>query len=268
MKVGLAVLAVALLLLTAGSASVRAGVPDPGAPRYANNMFGEFVTPTVSPGKIVDFAFNLTNPYTAPMATMTHVALTVGIYEYATQDTVREVNSTFKNPPLIRGLAPQMNFTLGNISSGAWVKMELLIDTSEKTPHGSYFSQSTYFVRFRLTFNLDDGATPVILQSKGFFTEAQWSQMVSFTAGQDIVNTTYMKSLGVDGIIPDSSFGIKVPIPRWPLAVLIAACVGVSLLALYYFVLDNPGRYPRLEKRAYYLRGKLSELGSHLKNRP
>jgi hypothetical protein len=267
MKVGLAVLAAALMLLTVGSASVHAATIEPGAPRYTNNMFGDFTTPTVSPGKTVNFAFNLTNPYTGPMATMTHVALTVGIYEYATQDTVREVDTDFKNPPLIRGIAPQMNFALGNISSGAKVRMELPINTSDKTPHGSYFSQSTYFVRFRLFFMLEGNATPVLLQSKGFFTEAQWSQMVSFTPGQDIVNTTYMKSLGVDGIIPDSSFGIKVPIPRWPLGVLIVACAGVSLLALYYFVLDNPGRYPRLEKRAYYLRGKLSELRGRLKDR-
>lgn len=268
MKVGLAVLAAALMLLTVGSASVRAEIADPGAPRYTNNMFGEFVTPTVSPGKTVDFAFNLTNPYDHTLATMTHITLTVGIYEYATQDTAREVNSTFKNPPLIRGLAPQLNFTVENLTIDKSVRIELPINTSEKTPHGSYFSQSTYFVRFRLTFNLEGNTTLVVLQSKGFFTEAQWSRMVSFTPGQDIVNTTYMKSLGVDGLIPDSSFGIKVPIPRWPLAALIVACAGVSLLALYYFVLDNPGRYPRLEKRAYYLRGKLSELGSHLKNRP
>jgi hypothetical protein len=268
MKIGLAVLAAALMLLTVGSASVRAEIADPGAPRYANNMFGGFVTPTVSPGETVNFAFDLTNPYGPTLATMTNITLSVGIYEYATQETAREVNSTFKNPPLIRGLAPQLTCAVKNLTIKQSVTIELPINTSKKTPHGSYFSQSTYFVRFRLTFNLEGNTTPVVLQSKGFFTEAEWSRMVSFTPGQDIVDTAYMKELGVDGLIPDSSFGIKVPIPRWPLAVLIAGCVGVSLLALYYFVLDNPGRYPRLEKRAYYLRGKLSELGSHLKNRP
>jgi hypothetical protein len=268
MKIGLAVLAAALMLLTVGSASVRAEIADPGAPRYTNNMFGGFVTPTVSPGETVNFAFNLANPYDHTLATMTNITLSVGIYEYATQETAREVNSTFKNPPLIRGLAPQLTFIVENLTIKQSVTIELPINTSKKTPHGSYFSQSTYFVRFRLTFNLEGNTTPVVLQSKGFFTEAEWSRMVSFTPGQDIVDTAYMKSLGVAGLIPDSSFGIKVPIPRWPLAVLIVACAGVSLLALYYFVLDNPGRYPRLEKRAYYLRGKLSELGSHLKNRP
>jgi hypothetical protein len=267
MKGALAVLAAVLMVLTVGSAAVHAEVTDPGAPKYANNMFGGFVTPTVSPGQTVNFAFNITNHYPGPHDKMTNIKLTVGIYEYATQDTAREVNSSFKNPPLIKGLAPQLNFTLEDMLVNETVSMELAVNTSEKTPHGSYFSQSTYFVRFRLNFTLEGNTTPVVLQSKGFFSDAQWSRMVNLTAGQDIVNTTYMKSLGVDGLIPDSSFGIKVPIPRWPLAVLIVACVGVSLLALYYFVLDNPGKYPRLEKRAYYLRGKLSELRGRLKNR-
>lgn len=266
MKAGLAVLAVVLLLLTAGAASIRASAYDPGEPRYTNNMFGEFVTPTVSPGETVHFGFNLTNPYGDVNATMLNIVLTVGIYEYATQETVQEVNSSFKNPPLINGVASQQNFDLSDMQPRTSNRIELPINTSSRTPHGSYFSQSTYFIRFRLEFTLNGSSMPVILQSKGFFTDAQWSRMVSFTAGQPIVDTIYMKKLGVNGIIPDSSFGIKVPIPRWPLAVLIAAGVLVSLLALYYFVLDNPGKYPRLEKRAYYLRGKLSELRGHLKN--
>ena len=81
------------------------------------------------------------------------------------------------------------------------------------------------------------------------------------------MNTTYLKSLGVDGILPDSSFGIKIPIPRWPLGVIVAGCAGLSFMALYYFTLDNPGKYPRLEKRFYYLRGKLRETRGKLEYR-
>jgi hypothetical protein len=107
----------------------------------------------------------------------------------------------------------------------------------------------------------------VLLQSRGFFTDEQWDHMVSFSGNESIVNTTYMHSLGVDGLLPDSSFGIKIPIPRWPLYLLIAVICGIAFMATYYFVLDNPGRYPKLEQRFYYLRGKLSELRSQLKDR-
>ena len=255
-----------LILSSLFALPVTADIADPGLPRYTNNMFGGFVTPTVSPGETVNFSFNFTNPYNDPSGTMTHIVLTVGIYKYATQESAREVNASFKHPPLLAGTGTELVLNLNDMLPGSTVREQILIKTEGDTPHGSYFSQSTYFVRFKLAFNFAANATIVHFQSRGYFTDEQWATMVSFVAGQTLVDTTYMKSLGVDGLIPDSSFGIKVPIPRWPLAVLIAACVVVLLLALYYFVLDNPGKYPRLEKRFYYLRGKLSELRGKLKH--
>ncbi len=266
MKAPLAVAAMALLLVNVLAPMTSAQVNDPGLPKYTNNMFGGFVTPTVSPGKTVQFAFNMTNPYGGSNV-MTDIVLTVGIYKYATQESSRDVNSSFKHPPLLDDFGIQEDLRPGDLLPGATVRIEIPITTTGATPHGSYFSQSTYFVRFRLDFTFEGNGTHVLLQSRGFFTDAQWTKMVSFEAGQTLVNISYMHSLGVNGLIPDSSFGIKVPIPRWPLGVLIAACVGVSLLALYYFVLDNPGKYPRLEKRFYYLRGKLHELRSQFKHR-
>lgn len=256
-----------LVLLSLLALPVAADVSDPGLPRYTNNMFGGFVTPTVSPGETVTFSFNFTNPYDDPAGTMTHIVLSVGIYKYATQESSREVNSSFKHPPLLAGEGTELALNLSDMLPGRTVREQILIKTDGDTPHGSCFSQSTYFVRFKLAFNFATNFTVVHLQSRGYFTDEQWARMVSFEAGQTLVDTAYMKSLGVDGLIPDSSFGIKVPIPRWPLAVLVAACVAVLLLALYYFVLDNPGKYPKLEKRFYYLRGKLSELRGKLKHR-
>lgn len=267
MKAGLAALALAMSLLMLSSAFASADIPDPGSPKYANKILSGFVTPTVSPGKTVNFSFNLTNPYDNASGDMENANLTIGIYKYSTQETTKEVNGTYKHAPQIDGLGIEVSRHLDPIPPGETVRVALNIDTSSKTPHGSYFSQSTYFLRFKLTFNLLGNATPITLQSRGFFTDEQWNKMVSFSSSESIVNITYMRSLGVDGILPDSAFGLKVPIPRWPLGVLIVVICALSFLALYYFVLDNPGRYPRLEQRFYYLRGKLSELRSQLKDR-
>ena len=266
MRAGLAIALGATLLLVT-PLHVSGDIALPGSPKYANNMLGDFITPTVSPGETVYFSFNFTNSYDEVSAVMENSVLTIGIYEYATQERSRDVNSTFKNPPSIDGQGIEIARNMGRVDVGQTLKIELDIDTSKKTPHGSYFSQSTYFVRFKLTFNFTGNLTQVVLQSRGFFTDEQWDNMVSFEGNESIVNTDYMHSLGVDGLLPDSSFGIKIPIPRWPLYMLIAAICGIALLASYYFVLDNPGKYPRLEKRLYYLRGKLSELRSQLKHR-
>lgn len=266
MKAGLMALALAFSLLLPSSFSA-ADIADPGSPKFANNILGGFVTPTVSPGEIVMFSFNVTNPYDNESAVMENTTLVIGVYKYSTQETSREVNASFKHPPSVDGLGIEVARLMDPLAPGETARIELEIDTSRKTPHGSYFSQSTYFVRFKLTFNFSGNSTQVLLQSRGFFTDAQWDQMVSFSANQSIVNITYMRSLGVNGILPDSAFGIKVPIPRWPLGLLIAVICALTFMSLYYFVLDNPGKYPMLEKRFYYLRGKLSELRSQLKDR-
>ncbi len=254
-------------VLLVAPAHASADIALPGSPKYANNMLSDFVTPTVSPGKTVFFSFDLSNPYDDESSSMESPELTVGIYKYATQEKRRDVDSDFKNPPRIEGQGTDISYNLSTIAYNQTVRIEMDIDTSKSTPHGSYFSQSTYFVRFKLTFHFPGNTSQVMLQSRGFFTDDQWDSMVSFSGNESIVNTTYMHSLGVDGLLPDSSFGIKIPIPRWPLYLLVAAICGTLFTASYFFVLDNPGKYPWLEKRFYYLRGKLSESRSKFKDR-
>jgi hypothetical protein len=260
-----AVVAAALLLMCSYSAC--ADISDPGAPSYANKIMGGFVTPVIKPGEVAVVSFNVSNPYNDPAGTMSNTTLTVGIYWYATTDTDEPVTDEFPSPPSINGNGTTEVVVLGRLDRNETKRVSLAVETTKRTPHGSYFSQSTYFLRFKMTFNFEGNTTPVVLQSRGWFTEEQWSNLVSFDAGQPLVDTEYMRSLGIDGLLPDSSFGIKIPIPRWPLGVLVGACVGLGLWALYYFVMDNPGKYPKLEKRFYYLRGKLGESWRQLKHR-
>ena len=267
MRLLLATLTALVSALMISTSLASADIPNPGSPKYANSILGGFITPVVAPGKTVDFSFNFTNPYKDASAPMINFTLVVGIYRYSTQEKSLNVTSSFPHPPLIDGNSTQCSVLLSSIGANTTTRVDLPIETSRKTPHGSYFSQSTYFVRFNLTFNFPGNDTQVVLRSRGFFTDEQWNTAVSFSSGDPIVNTTYLKSIGVDGLLPDSSFGIKIPIPRWPLAVLVGSIGGLSFAAVYYYVLDNPGRYPRLEQRFYYLRGKLRELRGKSKDR-
>jgi hypothetical protein len=267
MKTGPAALALAMAFLVLSSSSATAEIVNPGSPSYANSILNGFITPTVRPGQTVMFSFNITNPYPEPDGAMIDITLDLGVYKYSTQETTKVVDQDFDHAPSIDGFGSEIISQLDPLTPGSTTRIDLHIATSKHTPHGSYFSQSTYFMRFKLTFNLTGNSTPVVLQSRGYFTDEQWDRMVSFEADQSIVNTTYMKSLGVDGLLPDSAFGLKVPIPRWPLGIIIGAIGVLSSMALYYYVLDNPGKYPRLEKRFYYLRGKLRELRSEFKDR-
>jgi len=247
---------------------VMADINDPGSPAYANKVLSGFVTPTVAPGEGLDFSFNLTNPYkNESVDVMTDINLTVGIYMYATQEESVLVDDSFSHPPLIDDEVTQKEIPISQLAPSNTTRIDLHIETSKKTPHGSYFSQSTYFLRFNLTFHFPMNNTYVVLKSRGWFTDEQWDRVASLEGNDSIVNRTYLKSLGVDGLIPDSSFGVKTPIPKWPLALIVAGAVGLSCMALCNYALDNPGRYPRLEKGLYQLRGKLSEFRSKLKDR-
>jgi len=264
--------ALAAMVLVLSSAGARGDISNPGSPRYVNKIMVDFVTPTVAPGDTATFSFSVNNSYDDTNATMTDITVTAEIYMYATQGEAREVNDSFRHPPLINGESLRIVQVIPRIDNYTKVPVTFDIETSRKTPHGTYFSQSAYFLRFNVSFNFEGNSTPIVLKSRGFFTDDQWNRMVwikdeGTDHARSVLNVSYMHSLGVDGLIPDSSFGLKQPIPKWPLAVLIAACAAVTLMIAYYFVLDHPGKFPRLEKRFYYLRGKLSESRRKLKDR-
>ena len=275
MKVWLAAVAIicSIILLSTNAASID--VNYPGAPQYANRMLDIDTSTTVEPPDNAWVNVTLWNRYSYDVNDMINISLTIGVYRYATQERSEYITEDFPNPPLAGGVSTEETIQYRRIAPDdpdddydkpyewSWVPFWV----SEKTPHGSYFSQATYFVRISVSFNFEGNSSVVVLKSRGFFTDEQWNTMVSWDSGESIVNTTYMKSLGVDGLLPDTSFGVKVPIPRWPLAVIITAAVGSCFMGLYFYVLDNPGKHPRLEKRFYYLRGKLSELRSKAKYR-
>ena len=275
MKVWLAAVVTLCSMILLSTSAAAIDVNYPGSPQYANRMLGITTSETIVPPNNAWLNVTVANPYASDTEDMVNVSLTVGVYRYATQEHDEYITEDFPNPPLIAGVSTEKTILFPRIApddpntfndkSSEWSFVPFWI--SEKTPHGSYFSQATYFVRLKVSFNFEGNSTAIVLQSRGFFTDDQWNRMVSWEYGDAIIDTVYMKSLGVDGILPDTSFGINVPIPRWPLAVIITVAAGSCFAGFYFYVLDNPGKHPRLEKRFYYLRGKLSELRSKTKYR-
>ena len=74
--------------------------------------------------------------------------------------------------------------------------------------------EGTYFVRFSMNF--DYNGTSRIMQSRGHWNMEQWEAATS-NVTDNYPGNINLDTLGVDGIIPDSSFGVKKPIPKWPL---------------------------------------------------
>ncbi len=139
---------------------------------------------------------------------------------------------------------------------------------SDQMPHGSIFAQASYFLRFWLEFdgNVSGTMTHYRFASRGFFTDAQWNAATNANNTKPCtppwcrgnLNLTYLGR--VDGLLPDSAFGVLEPIPRWPFYLLIALAAFFLVLAFLFWVEENPGAYPRVEAWWARTRGRMRRM--------
>jgi len=270
-------LVVALLLPTAKA-------EDFGAVTKVSGLIRVEETPQLAPGDSGRFIFYFNSTYTVPIQ---NVTLKAGIYRYATIDgSVPVDNSSWTYPfPKIRESGSlEWIWTNTTVTPGSSRLLTFTILTapdSSQMPHGTIFSQSTFFVRFWLEFDGDvsGNTTRFRMMSLGFFTGAQWQAAqvpppnpCNLPDCRGSVNLTMLASfLGVnrvDGILPDSAFGVKEPIPRWPFYLLIVLAVFFLFLAFLFWVEENPGTYPKVEAWWARTRGRLARTIAPLRRKP
>lgn len=203
--------------------------------------FSNFSTPVVRPGETGSYGFLVTNRYDRPMGDVT---VTIEFYMWATIEDSKPIEEIDGPPPKVKGEGgPAVTLELGDMEVGASVPVDIVITTSGDTDKG------TYFVRHHIEFGYAD--TRFNMSSRGFFTFEQWE-------GFDYSNLYYQ--LGVAGIVPDSSFSVKDPVPLWPLATLIVLCVLFGVLAVVFYLAEEHGdQYPRLKRGLQVLTGRWEE---------
>ena len=262
MRLPLLILSVALLLIIPSAAAAE-DVRDPGR---VNRILEVVEAPQLAPGESGDFRLVVTNPYDNPMRNAT---LTTEIFYYVTVDEAQPVDANWTSPfPRFANSTDAPGRTLTE-SVGTFPRGNLTwnftVDTSMDMPHGTVFSQAAYFLRFRLAFDYDNGTgeRAYTMASKGFFPRAVWEQATNGTCTSgSCVGDIDLGLLGVDGILPDSSFGVKEPIPLWPFYALIGF-MGVFLgLAFAFWVEENPASFPRISRGWAVAKGKLRELAA------
>lgn len=237
-----------------------------------NRLIGVIETPQLAPGEsgVFRFEFNLT--YTEPIENTT---LRAEIYGYATIEEAIPVDSnwSYLYPRIAEALGAnprEVVWDLGTVAAGSSGSLNFTVLTAadaDAMPHGTVFSQATYFVRFRLDFNGTVGGvrTAFVMKSLGHFAPGAWE------AATNATNTTpcsppwcranvNLTMLGVDGILPDSSFGVKEPIPIWPFYALVVGAAFFLVLAFLFWVEENPGTYPRIDAWWARTRGRLVRL--------
>jgi hypothetical protein len=211
--------------------------------------FGDFTTPVIRPGDTGTYNFTVTNRYDFEI---TDVSVTVEFYMWATIDDAKPIEDLDGPVPVIVGEGKSSitkDFT--SIPSKGSEPVDIKISTEDDTPKG------TYFVRHQIKFVYND--ENYTMNSRGYFTWDQWE-------GFDYTNLYYQ--LNVSGIVPDSSFSVKDPVPLWPLATLIVLCILLgSLAVVFYLAEEHGGQYPRLKKGLQYWSGKYQQRKRLLQQR-
>jgi len=267
-----AAIALAILLLTVPAVRAQ-DVRDPG---FVSRIIGVLESPQLEPGRTGVFRFNFTNPYPYDMS---NTLLNVSIYQYATIEESLPVDPSWPWAyPQIAESSARMYAVLNGSAVNLFQPRESLvlqftILTSADMPHGSIFAQSAYFLRFWLEFDMDDttGARHYVMASKGHFSTTQWEEARVDPLNPDpncnptnatnrCIGNLNLTRLGVDGVIPDSLFGVKEPIPLWPFYGLLVATALFLVLAFLFWVEENPGKYPRVERAWLVFKGRLRRI--------
>ncbi len=245
------------IFLGAASAQVTE-VSDPG---LANKILSDFSTPIIRPGNEGNLEFNLTNPYGFEIE---NVILTTEIYGYADLDEERDI-SEIDDPPVFR-ITDDTRRSLGRdvISSERELPQRFTIRTTDDTEEG------VYFVRFKLEFRYSEEGNESLMKSKGYFTDSEWENATKRPGRTDepyYAGSINITQLGVNGIIPDSSFTVKTPIPRWPQYLLGGLAAFFGIFAVMLYMQEEYNSFPWLEDILDHWSGKFNQFRRRLKHR-
>src|SRR5207249_8314771 len=163
-------LALALLVL-AVVLSPPATAEDWGAVGKVNKLIAVKSSPELVPGDTGRFEFYFNSTYSGPMI---NVTLTAGIYRYATIEESVPVDSSwpYAYPKIAETGTRAWSWTAARVDNGTSRVLNFTIVTaadSRDMPHGSIFSQSSYFVRFSVIFegNVSGTLTAFHFASRG-----------------------------------------------------------------------------------------------------
>ncbi|UCG70006.1 MAG: hypothetical protein JSV09_03040 [Thermoplasmata archaeon] len=218
-------------------------------------LFDNFDTPQLKPGEKGPFSMSIENRYDE---NITNVTLTVSIYACATTYVYKEIGDV-EHPPKIIGQGTEGSFGFESIKNDTLVYVNFTIKSSTDT------TQGTYFVRFQLDFTYINET--FLMKSRGYFSDEEWENATASATGDD-PGRINIEALGVDGIIPDSSFKVWEPISIWPLYVcIIPTIVLIGVLAVLFYAQEEYNMFPWLEQGFKYWTGKLHQSWRLFKHR-
>ncbi|TET89730.1 MAG: hypothetical protein E3J35_09110 [Methanomassiliicoccales archaeon] len=244
------------------------GVSTLSDPSKVNKILSVEETPQLAPGGKGPILLTLRNPYDNDM---TFVNLTASIYLYVSSEETRQVDANWSwSEPYFEEAGTgvkEYTWRIDELLPGAENETDLVLTviTSSNAPHGGLLDQGSFFVRFELEFDyLHDNGTHEhpVMKSRGHFTDEDWEFAKQPPVDENDPNylgNLNLTHLGVDGLLPDTSFGVLEPFPDWILYALVVAAAVFLVLALLFYLEENPEKWPGLSRRWIRVRSSMKQ---------
>lgn len=154
-------------------------------------------TPGIKQGHTGQISFTISNRYDKPIIDVNY---TYEIFKLVTSTSSILIDDVDIPPIIVESNNQTIEFYYNSLDTNSKLFVSLNISTNKNTNVG------TYFVRSQLEFNYN--GSRYILSSRGHFTDEEWNNadLTAKPTDPDGINLT---TLGVDGIIPDTSFKVE-----------------------------------------------------------
>ncbi len=239
----LVVISVLIIFISLFSFSVKSY--DISDPSFTNKIIEEIDTPKIEPGKEEEMTITLKNPYPEDM---NNVSFDVSIYWLSYFEVDKNITKV-DEPPVFDNGETHSVLKIDELSKNESEEHKYFIQTNEDTEEG------VYSIRFKLEFSIEDERH--IMKSRGHFSKEEWedARVSDFT------------ELNVSGILPESTFEVREPIPRWPQYALGLITLVSGVLAVMFYMQEKYGSFPKLEKTFNNWAGKFEKFRSGFKKR-
>lgn len=223
--------AVAVGLLIALAAPLTEGAYAPLAPGIYSSFLNNLAVPVADPGTTVTLTGTLSDP--ASFGPLVAVNLTLALYGYngfPGNDTGPLPSGGVPSFVDAASDATVVTIAAPSLAPGANLALSEPIVVPSGAPAGAYA------VRSQLSF-VENGS-PFLLESRGYFSYAAWTNA---TAGPNGTTTLNLTRLGVSGVLPETAVPVVSDPYPWVLAGLAGAAVVCAAVGGFYASRRGPG---------------------------
>jgi hypothetical protein len=223
---GVLSIAVVALLFAVAGLPLASAAGYPALPlAYDRAFLGNLSAPSLTPGSSGSISFSVANPLTGAIS---GAALTLQVYAFnAFPGNASSTVSVAGAPVLSNATASGASVVVavGYLAAEAVYRGSVGVASSSNTPSG------TFAVRTSLSFT--ENSTGYLLESRGWFTAAQWANATQLPNGSATLN---LSRLGVSGVLTETA--VLVDASDFPIVLpllLVGAVILVGIGGWIYF---------------------------------